>query len=170
MLSGPPLAVPYGMSGVQLLPRKITNLPSNAQNAKVHPLIELTHLPSGIEATKFAIAEMAQQMDRIMYADLWQMLTRGTDRNDSGPGDDGGGDPGAPRREAGPTRSVLLRLNDELLSPLIDIGVRDHAPVGIDSRAPEELRGQEIKVEFVSMLHQAQQVVRWAASSAAWPS
>lgn len=52
---------------------------------------------------------------------------------------------------------VLERLSRELLQPVVDIVFADMVDAGLIPPAPEDLQGQEIKVEYVSMLHQAQQ-------------
>lgn len=55
---------------------------------------------------------------------------------------------------------VLERLHNELLSPLIDIAFDDAMEAGILPPVPPELEeGREIKVEFVSVLAQAQRMV-----------
>jgi hypothetical protein len=60
---------------------KITNLPPNAPNAAGPTALRTRRIcRSGIEATSESIREMASQINRTLYADLWQMLTLGTDR------------------------------------------------------------------------------------------
>ena len=54
---------------------------------------------------------------------------------------------------------VLERLHNELLGPLIDITFDRMIEAGIVPPAPPELHGIELKVEFVSMLAQAQKAV-----------
>jgi hypothetical protein len=54
---------------------------------------------------------------------------------------------------------VLERLHDEMLSPLIDITFAKHREAGILPPPPPELQGQDLKIEFVSTLAQAQKAV-----------
>lgn len=58
---------------------------------------------------------------------------------------------------------VLERLHNELLSPLIDITFDRMLEAGMLPPAPPELQGKELKIEFVSMLAQAQQAVGLAS-------
>lgn len=54
---------------------------------------------------------------------------------------------------------VLERLQNELLSPLIDVAFNYAETAGILAPPPQELEGMEIKVEFISVLAQAQRAV-----------
>lgn len=54
---------------------------------------------------------------------------------------------------------VLERLHNELLSPLIDITFERCKSAGILPEAPPAIQGQEINIEFISTLAQAQRAV-----------
>jgi hypothetical protein len=54
---------------------------------------------------------------------------------------------------------VLERLHNEMLNPLIDITFSRMVQAGILPQAPPELQGQNLQVDFVSTLAQAQQLV-----------
>jgi hypothetical protein len=54
---------------------------------------------------------------------------------------------------------VLERLQNELLSPLIDIAFNYASSAGILPEAPPEIEGINLKVEFISVLAQAQRAV-----------
>jgi len=54
---------------------------------------------------------------------------------------------------------VLERLQNELLSPMIDIAFDYAERAGILPPPPQELEGTELKVEFISVLAQAQRAV-----------
>jgi hypothetical protein len=54
---------------------------------------------------------------------------------------------------------VLERLHNELFQPLIDISFDEGAAARIFPTPPDEVRGQEIAVEFISTLAQAQRMV-----------
>lgn len=54
---------------------------------------------------------------------------------------------------------VLERLHNELLKPKIDITFDRMIETGIVPEPPQEMQGQELNVEFVSMLAQAQRAI-----------
>lgn len=54
---------------------------------------------------------------------------------------------------------VLERLQNELLSPLIDIAFDRLAEAGVLPEAPQELQGRNLDIEFISTLAQAQRAV-----------
>ena len=54
---------------------------------------------------------------------------------------------------------VLERLHTELLDPLIDVTFNRALRTGILPPAPQELEGMDLKVEYVSMLAQAQRAI-----------
>lgn len=54
---------------------------------------------------------------------------------------------------------VLERLHNEMLDPLIDITFMRAIQAGIIPPAPQELQGVELKVEYISVLAQAQKAV-----------
>lgn len=54
---------------------------------------------------------------------------------------------------------VLENLHNELLDPVIDRTFAQALRAGLIPEPPEEIQGQELKVEYVSMLAQAQQAV-----------
>lgn len=54
---------------------------------------------------------------------------------------------------------VLERLHNELLNPLIDITFNEMLANGALPPPPEELKGVDLSVEFVSMLAQAQRAI-----------
>lgn len=54
---------------------------------------------------------------------------------------------------------VLERLHNELLSRKVDLVFNDAMRAGILPRPPQELQGREVRVEFISVLAQAQRAV-----------
>jgi hypothetical protein len=54
---------------------------------------------------------------------------------------------------------VLERLNDELLDPLVDRTFGIMVAAGAIPPPPEELEGMELKVDYISILSQAQKLV-----------
>lgn len=53
---------------------------------------------------------------------------------------------------------VLEQLNQDLLDPLIDITFNIMVRQGLIPPPPEELSGQDLKVEYISIMHQAQKL------------
>src|SRR5690606_36004887 len=54
---------------------------------------------------------------------------------------------------------VLERVNDEVLDPLIDRTFAIMNRRGLLPPPPAELQGEQLKVEYISILHQAQKLV-----------
>lgn len=54
---------------------------------------------------------------------------------------------------------VLEQLNQDMLDPLIDIAFDFHARQGLLPEPPPELEGQDLKVEYISVMAQAQKLV-----------
>ena len=109
--------------------------------------LDLSHLLEDIH-------DVRGRIDRAFYADLFLMLA-----ND--PVGQKTATEIAERHEEkmlmiGP---VLERLHNELLDPLIDITFAECAEAGILPQIPPELEGQDLKVEFVSVLAQAQRAI-----------
>ena len=100
------------------------------------------------------IYDVRSRIDRAFYADLFLMLandpsgmktaTEIAERNEE------------KMLMIGP---VLERLHNELLDPLIEITFAECAAAGILPPPPPEMEGQDIKVEFVSVLAQAQRAI-----------
>lgn len=100
------------------------------------------------------IQDVRARIQRSFFADLFLMMANDTRSNITAT-------EVAERHEEklqmlGP---VLERLHNEMLSPLIDITFSEMLERGVLPPAPEELQGQELKVEFVSVLAQAQKMV-----------
>lgn len=162
--SNPPLQVPSNLKNnpIDRLPGGTTYFDSASPQAGIRNLFEvnlsLDHL----------LADIQDVRDRIrgcFYADLFLMLANATDTRMTAT-------EVAERHEEkllmlGP---VLERLHNELLSPLIEITFSHMVTAGILPPPPDELRGIEINVEFVSMLAQAQRAIginsvdRWIAN------
>lgn len=117
-----------------------------------HPLnIPLNWLLEDIQAVQ-------QRIQRAMYEDLFLMLAN-TDRRQ------------ITAREIDERHEekllqlgpVLERVNDELLDPLIDRTFAIMLRRGLIPEPPEALQGAELRVEYVSIMAQAQKVVHTAS-------
>mgnify|MGYP001609687790 CR=1 FL=1 len=123
----------------------------------VHEIrIDLSHLGENIRAVE-------QRINRAFFADLFLMMANSD-----------------PYRGASPTTAreieerheekllalgpVLERTNDELLDPLVDrlFNMMDNA--GLLPPPPPEIEGADLKVEYISILAQAQKLVGVAAT------
>lgn len=136
---------------VNLLPGGLTRSSAVTPNSGVRPVYQvqpdLKSIELSIEKCKMAISEG-------LFTDLFMMVAQ-ADR------------PNMTAREVverheekllmlGP---VLERLESELLDPTIDRVFNIMLRAGIVPPPPEELQGQELKVEYISMLAQAQKLV-----------
>lgn len=149
----PPMQVPTALKnqGVNTLPGGITYVDTTNQNNAIRTAFEvrldLNHLLADI-------ADVRERIRRGFYADLFLMLqNQDTTRMTA--------TEVAERHEEkllmlGP---VLERLHNELLDPLIDLTFSRLLQAGALPPPPPALQGQELDVEFVSMLSQAQKAV-----------
>lgn len=150
----PPMGGPASLSGkrVSLLPGDYTPLDSMAAGQRIEPLMVVP--PQALGAVEAMIQTHEQRINATFFADLWLMLTEG----------EGGRMTArevAERHEEkmlqlGP---VLERLQDELLDPLIDRAFAILLRSGQIPPAPDELQGQDLKVEYISIIAQAQKLL-----------
>jgi len=137
-----------------LLPGDITYVrePQHGLRA-IHEInLNLADLRDDIGATQYRI-------QRAFYEDLFLMLARSDEQRDSG-------QPVTAREvqerheekllALGP---VLERTNDELLDPLIDRAYHMMDDQGLLPDPPEALTGVKLKVEYISIMAQAQKLV-----------
>jgi hypothetical protein len=152
-LTKPPLQAPAALMGreIDLLPGGITYVDASNQNGGVRSAFEvrldLSHLLADIQ-------DVRQRVGQAFYADLFLMLAN-DDRSNITAREI------AERHEEkllmlGP---VLERLHDELLSPKIELTFAHILRAGILPPPPPDLQGQDLNIEFVSMLAQAQRAV-----------
>lgn len=164
-LVDPPMIAPTSLRNqrVSLLPGDVTYVDVQQGQAGYRPAYEIR---PDIQWQVQSIKEIEERINSAMYADLFLMLAMSDRREITAREIE-------ERHEEkllqlGP---VLERMNDELLDPLIDrvfsIMVRKSEPVWngvVDGEAllpppPDELRGMDLKVEYISILAQAQKLV-----------
>ena len=149
----PPVQVPASMKNrdVDRLPGGVTYVdmagPNNAIRTAFDVNLNLQYLLSDIQ-------DVRERIRGSFYADLFLMLANGTDGRMTAT-------EVAERHEEkllmlGP---VLERLQNELLDPLIEMTFDQIMEAGIVPPPPQELQGNEINVELVSMLAQAQRAI-----------
>ena len=153
-MTKPPLQAPTSMKGreVDMLPGGINYVDAPQGGRGVQTLfetrIDLQHLLMDIQ-------DIRGRINSAFYADLFLMLAQAPNDGRMTATEV------AERHEEkllmlGP---VLERLHDELLSPLIAGTFEDMLEAGMVPPPPAELNGMPIRVEFVSMLAQAQRAV-----------
>ena len=151
----PPLQVPTSMKNrdVERLPGGITFVDVAGSGKAVQTAFDVT---LNIQALLEDIQDVRGRINSAFYVDLFMMIsqdnaatthmtaTEVTERHEE------------KMLMLGP---VLERLQDELLEPLIDVTFQHMIESGILPPAPQELHGQALSVELVSMLAQAQRAI-----------
>lgn len=149
----PPLQMPTGSKSAMLdtLPGGVSYVdmasPSSGIRTAFEVNLDLSHLLNDIQ-------DVRGRINSCFYADLFLMMANDTRSGITAT-------EVAERHEEkllmlGP---VLERLHNELLDPMIEMTFDRMVKAGIVPPAPEELKGRELNVEFVSMLAQAQRAV-----------
>lgn len=149
----PPLQVPTSMKNrdVETLPGGISYVdaagPSGGIQTAFEVNLDLSHLLADIQ-------DVRGRIQGSFYADLFLMLANQTDSRMTAT-------EVAERHEEkllmlGP---VLERLQNEMLDPFIEMTFSRMLAAGVVPPPPPELQGQDLNVEFVSMLAQAQRAV-----------
>lgn len=151
----PPVSAPAEMRNAQFpisgLPGGVTYRPPQTAADSVTSLYQV-NLPLQYLYQDIAIDE--QRVNRAYYADLFLMLAQTDKRNMTAT-------EVAERHEEkllalGP---VIERLSNEFLDPLIERAFEICNENGLIPPPPEEIQGKPLKVEYVSMLSQAQRQV-----------
>jgi hypothetical protein len=149
----PPLQLPTGAKAnmVDTLPGGLSFVdmagPSSGIRTAFEVNLDLSHLLGDIQ-------DVRERISSCFYADLFLMMSNDTRSGITAT-------EVAERHEEkllmlGP---VLERLHNELLDPLIEMTFDRMVTAGVVPPPPEELKGRELNVEFVSMLAQAQRAV-----------
>jgi hypothetical protein len=152
-MSNPPLQVPAALKNreVERLPGGITYYDANQGTQGVKTMfdvrLDLNHLLADIQ-------DVRERVRGSFYADLFLMLANAQDTRMTAT-------EVAERHEEkmlmlGP---VLERLHDELLDPLVSRTFNRMIEANLVPPAPQELHGQQVNVELVSMLAQAQRAI-----------
>lgn len=158
-MTKPPLQVPSSMKNrdVDRLPGGVSFIDTNGSNPGVRPMFEvrldLNHLLADIQ-------DVRERINSTFYTDLFMMLANDTRSGITAT-------EVAERHEEkllmlGP---VLERLHNELLDPLVSMTFARMLEVtgpngeSLVPPPPEELQGQDLNVDFVSTLAQAQRAV-----------
>ena len=150
----PPTQVPTALKGRELntLPGGINYVDAASPQAGVRPLWEVN---LNLEHLRASIMDDQQRIASALYADIFLMLTYG------------GRDSRMTATEVAERHEekllmigpVIERLHNELLDPLVDMAFEMLYEAGEIPTPPEEMLGEDLSIEFVSMLAQAQRAV-----------
>ena len=149
-LVNPPMRGPSNVARASLLPGDFT--PYDGSTTKFEPAMEVH--PQAVPAAAAEIREHEARIKTGFYADLWLMLSQ----SDS---------PQMTAREVAERHEekmlqlgpVLERLQDELLDPLIDRAFAILARRGELPPPPDEMQGMDLRVEYISIMAQAQKLL-----------
>lgn len=153
----PPLQIPTALKNMPLatLPGGSAFVDQTSAGGGIRSMFDVE---LDISAQMEDIRDIRQRIKENFYVDLFLMLAQSTQDN--------GVQPITAREVAerheekllmlGP---VLERLHNELLKPKIDLTFDRMIETGIVPQPPQEMQGQELNVEFVSMLAQAQRAI-----------
>jgi Bacteriophage head to tail connecting protein len=154
----PPLQGPSHLrtERTSLNPGEITYIDDAREKGGLRPIHEVRL--EGVEWLVTDIQEYERRINRAFYADLFQMLAMSDGMRGAQPIT---AEEVRARQEEklivlGP---VLERTNDELLDPLVDRVFAMMLRAGGIPPPPEELGGMDLKVEYISVLAQAQKLV-----------
>lgn len=149
----PPLKGPTSLrtQKASLLAGDITYVDEREGQGGLKPIHETTMSIKDVTAD---IKEKEHRIQRVFYEDLFLMLAQSDRREITAREID-------ERHEEKllALGQVLERMNDELLDPLTDIQFDKMLAAGLIPPAPDELRGMDLKVEYISIMAQAQKLV-----------
>lgn len=149
----PPMTAPTSAKNhpLALLPGEVSFVDALGAGQALRPAVEVNPQAIGIFAAK--INEHENRIRKAFFADLWLMLSESSTTMTA--------------REVSERReekllqlgTVLEALQDELLDPLINRVFAILLRRGRIPPAPEELAGKEMKIEYVSIMAQAQKLL-----------
>jgi hypothetical protein len=153
-MSDPATQLPTSLRNepVSLLPGAQVFVDPNGPASAVRPVYEPP--PAGLHALEETEREHERRIEQAFYADLWLMFAE-SDRREITAAE-------INRRQEekmlqlGP---VLQRLEEELLDPLIERTFGILLRSGLLPPPPREMQGMDLKVEYISILAQAQRLV-----------
>src|SRR5581483_3407204 len=155
----PAIGLPGSSKGRELdtLPGGVSHLGVLGQGERAVALFDGKNLD--LQHLLLDIQDVRQRINQAFYADLFLMISNDQRRMPVTAREI------AERHEEkllmlGP---VLERLHDEMLAPLIDITFARIIRAGLLPQPPREMQGQDLKIEFVSTLAQAQKAVGLAS-------
>lgn len=152
--TNPPLDVPTNLKNqdINRLPGGVTFRDPSSGNQGIKSLFEVN---LDLEHLLMDIQDVRQRINSSFFADLFLMISQQPSDGRMTATEV------AERHEEkllmlGP---VIERLNNELLYPMVEITFAHMVEGGAIPRAPDEMQGMQLNVEFVSMLAQAQRAI-----------
>jgi hypothetical protein len=151
----PPMRGPMSLksSRASLLPGDITYVPDNTNGQKFEPAIEIN--PSALQAVEDSISKHEQRIWSTFFADLFLMMLS-DERQQPQTATEVNARTDEKMLQLGP---VLDRIHDELLTPLINRCIRILVRRGKLPPPSKKLQGQNVKIEYISIMAQAQKVL-----------
>jgi head-to-tail connecting protein len=147
----PPTQADGSVDMVNTLPGGLSRTSSTVKDAGVRPVYQIT--PDFTAITQM-IQEVEKRIDESMFADLWTMIS---DIDKSGvTAEEIVEKKNEKMQMLGP---VIEALEFELYDPAIDRIFNLMTRAGLIPPAPADLQGHELKVEYISILAQAQKMV-----------
>lgn len=151
--TNPPLQVPTVMKNTEVnrLPGGVTYVDIGPGGSGIKSAFDVN---LNLQYLLDDLRDVRERINSSFFADLFMMLDNNTNPSMTAT-------EVAERHEEkllmiGP---VLERLNNELLQPLIEVTFTHMLEAGLIPPAPQEMQGQPLNVEFVSMLAQAQRAI-----------
>lgn len=154
LITRPPLGLPASMrnQNASLAPGARTYLTPDQVGIKAEPLY-IPH-PNAIQELRLDAQEIEQTIDEAFFADLFRMLSYLDDRERTAY------EISTRKEEAvsqlGP---ALETLTDEMLDPVIELLFDEMSRRGLVPDPPPELDGVPLKIEYTSILAQAQKAI-----------
>lgn len=164
MIVKPPMKGPNSMrggpGGPSIVPGTMNFLDTASGGATFEPAVKVD--TSAVREFRESIKEHEVRIKEMYFADLWLMLAASDRREITAREVDERHE--EKMLQLGP---VLVRLHDELLDPALDriyaIMLRKGMFADLFANAPQELRGVELRVEYISILAQAQKLLSGSA-------
>lgn len=139
--------------GVSFIPGDMTYIDRMDQSAgaAIRPIYQIAFDINPLEMKQ---NQTRQRVQRAFYEDLFLMLAN--DQRSNITAEEIRGKKEERLLALGP---VLEQLNQDLLDPLIDLTFDFHNRQGLLPEPPPELQGQDLKVEYISVMAQAQKLI-----------
>lgn len=154
-ITNPTLGVPEDMKNqrVSLVPGDHVYVPRAASGQRIEPIQVVS--PQALSAVNELIYSVETRISKGFYADLWLQIIN-DDRTQPRTAREIAERHEEKMLQLGP---VVERAEDEFLDPFIDYVYDRVDELGIQDEAPEELQGQNLGVEYISVMAQAQRLV-----------
>lgn len=153
-LHEPPMQGPPELMGhqVSILPGGYTAVPANNASQRLGPALEVR--ADALPALGGELREHERRINDTFYASIWLMVANGQH------------DPKKTATEIAALQDekmqqlgpVIERLGDELLDPLVDFTFDTMMRRGLLPPPPKELAGVDLRVDYISILAQAQKM------------